>query len=253
MSVQTRGGLIAHNRDAPNNRLDPPLPRLRLLEGFELIADGEPLDVPTSAQRVVAFLALHDRSLLRTFVAGNLWPDASETRALACLRSALWRLHRLGIDLVDASVDRIWLVDRLDVDHRRAEAAARTILEGRCDLSPSELTLVKLGGMLLPDWYDEWVSTERERWLQLRLHALERLSDLLVSAGRFAEAVDVALAAVGVEPLRESAQRALIKVYLAEGNAVNAVRQYERYRRMLVRELHVSPSGLMNELMAGVG
>ena len=39
-------------------------------------------------------------------------------------------------------------------------------------------------GELLPDWYDDWVLLERERFRQLRLHALDALCDDLTRAGR---------------------------------------------------------------------
>ncbi|MDP9297211.1 MAG: SARP family transcriptional regulator [Actinomycetota bacterium] len=250
MSVEVRGRASIGGRAFPADPPDEPRIRLRLLQGFELSCDHDAVDVPTSAQRVVAFLALHDRSLLRTFVAGTLWPDVSERRSLASLRSALWRLHRLGLALLNATADHVELDQRVDVDHREATSVARAILGSSNDVEPGELELLRLDGTLLPDWYDDWVFIERERLLQLRLHALERLSGRLVSAGRFAEAVEAALAAVNAEPLRESAHRALISVYLAEGNAASAIRQYELYRRLLAHELQVAPSGLMEDLMA---
>lgn len=224
--------------------------RLCLLGGFELSVNAHAVEIPTSAQRVVAFLAVHDRSLSRCFVASSCWPDVSEKRALASLRSALWRLHRLGLTLVSASVDHAWLDPRVQVDHREATGVARTILGSSGAFESEELALLQLDGALLPDWYDEWALFERERLLQLRLHALERLSERLVAVGMYAEAVEAALAAVATEPLRESAHRALIGAYLAEGNTVSAFRQYERYRRLLADELQLGPSALMKELVA---
>ena len=47
------------------------------------------------------------------------------------------------------------------------------------------------------------------------------------------------MAAVAVEPLRESAHRAVMRVHLAEGNRNEALRQYELCRRAL------APVGLM--------
>jgi DNA-binding SARP family transcriptional activator len=104
-------------------------------------------------------------------------------------------------------------------------------------------------GEILPDWYDDWLVIERERFRQLRVHALERLCDRLTAAGRFAEAVDAGLAAVESEPLRESAHRALIRTHLAEGNACEALRQYRAFRELLRRELGLRPSELMEALV----
>ena len=74
------------------------------------------------------------------------------------------------------------------------------------------------------------------------LHALEALSRRLVELGRYADAVEAAIAAIAAEPLRESAQRALIEAHLSEGNWVEAHRGFVTYRDLLRRELGVSPS-----------
>lgn len=42
---------------------------------------------------------------------------------------------------------------------------------------------------MLPSWYDDWVLLERERLRQLRMHAWEALSEKLVRAGRYGEAL----------------------------------------------------------------
>ena len=57
------------------------------------------------------------------------------------------------------------------------------------------------------------------------------------------------LAAVAGEPLRESAHRALITAYLAEGNRSEALRQYRFFRHLLADELGLEPSPLMESLV----
>ena len=47
--------------------------------------------------------------------------------------------------------------------------------------------------------------------------------------------------AVSAEPLRDSAQRMLIRAHLAEGNWVEARRSFEANRALLDRELGVEP------------
>ena len=83
---------------------------------------------------------------------------------------------------------------------------------------------------------------ERERIRQRVLHALEALSERLAAAGRFADAIEAAMLATSAEPLRESAQRALIKAHIAEGNLTEARRSYRAYRDLMQRELGVVPS-----------
>ncbi|MGH8905017.1 MAG: AfsR/SARP family transcriptional regulator [Egibacteraceae bacterium] len=225
--------------------------QLGLLEGFELTCDGQRVSLPLSAQRVLAFLALHYRPLLRAFVAGSLWTDTTERRAGANLRSALWRLNLPGRRPVDATATHVRLCADVGVDLRETEALARGIVDQRVRCDHLEFAEVSLAGDLLPDWYDDWVLIERERFHQLRLHALEALCGQLTAAGRYSQAIDAGLAAIAGEPLRESAHRALIRAYLAEGNPSEALRQYHIYRRLLHDQLGVRPSQQMEALVQG--
>jgi DNA-binding SARP family transcriptional activator len=226
---------------------------LGLLHGFRVIHQGVPVGLPRGAQRVLAFLALRDRPVLRASVAGTLWQDTTERRAGASLRSALWRLNRPGLQLVDATVTSLRLPPHVRVDLRRIEELAHGLLDRRVRCEDIEHPVQSLSGDFLPDWPDDWVLIERERFRQLRLHALEALCELLTEAGRFGQAVDAGLAAVAGEPLRESAHRVLIQAYLAEGNRGEALRQYELYRKLAESELGAAPSPRLRALLAEDG
>ena len=220
--------------------------RLRLLNGFDLLSDAGRTELPLGAQRVVAFVALHDRPLLRGYVAGSLWLDSTEERAAANLRSALWRIHRIEPRLIDASGRSLRLCSDVSVDLRVMEATAHALLRGDSDVEPD---ILRLAADLLPDWYEDWVIFERERFRQLRIRALEMLCDRLTQAGRLAEALEVGLLAVAGEPLRDSAHRALMRVHLADGNPGEAIRQYRLCERLFDEQLGIRPSALMENLL----
>jgi DNA-binding SARP family transcriptional activator len=235
-----------------NGRRPTPGVRVALLGSFQLTCDGAPLPVPVTAQRVIAFLALHERPLRRSYVAGMLWLDSSEERALANLRSSLWRLHRLPCPVVETTSRELRLAEEVGVDVRDATDAAQHLLADGDDSESIDCGQLRLITNLLPDWYDDWVLIERERLRQLGLHALERLCERLIEEGRYARALDAALAAVAGEPLRESAHRTLMKLHLAEGNAVEAIRHYRLFRRLLHDQLGLAPSAQMEELVEGM-
>jgi DNA-binding SARP family transcriptional activator len=203
----------------------------------------------------LAFLALHERPVLRTHVSGSLWLDATEARASANLRSALWRIPDPGgVRMIVASSGHLSLAPRVEVDFRVAVRRAMSVLGGVEDVIAAadwERDITRLCGELLPDWYEDWVLVERERFRQLRLHALERLTEHLTALGRHAEAIQAGMAAIAAEPLRESAHRQLIKVHLLEGNVCEALRQYDEYVRLLHDELNLAPSPAINALIAG--
>jgi SARP family transcriptional regulator, regulator of embCAB operon len=106
-----------------------------------------------------------------------------------------------------------------------------------------------LSADLLPDWYEDWALIEAEDWRQLRLHALDALTERLIAQGRYADATSAALAAVKAEPLRETSHAALIRVHLAEGNRAEALAAFERYRALLQAELGVAPSTRLQALI----
>jgi hypothetical protein len=54
---------------------------------------------------------------------------------------------------------------------------------------------------------------------------------------------------VAADPLRESAQRLLVRVHLNEGNVAEAFRQYGAYADLLHRELGAAPSRVMTDLL----
>jgi DNA-binding SARP family transcriptional activator len=217
---------------------------LSLLQSFDLRIDDRPVHIPLSSQRVVAFLVLNRGRLARTFVAGNLWMDASEERAAAALRTALWRLGHLRTRLVCCHGPRLSIQPAVIVDIDVATRSARDALDDRTDVpvAPMVVTQLRDDGELLPDWYDDWVLIERERFRQLRLHALEALCHRLSREHCHSQATEIGLAAVASEPLRESAHRALISAHLREGNAVEALRQYRLFKWLLHRELGLDPS-----------
>jgi DNA-binding SARP family transcriptional activator len=220
---------------------------VHLLGGFRCLLAGEPFPLPLGSQRLLAFLALHDRPVQRSFVAANLWLEKDEARAAANLRSALWRLGQLDSSVVTAEGAALVLDAEVAVDVRDLQVEAYRLAGIASAGALPERVLFDHD--LLPDWYDEWLLLERERVHQLRLHALDLLSVALVADGRHALAIDAACASIAGEPLRESAHRALIGAHLAAGNRVEAVRQYERFRVSLRDAVGMEPTDAIRRLL----
>jgi DNA-binding SARP family transcriptional activator len=250
-SVQATAGA----RDTPEAASSPSGPepghiatvRLSLLDVFELSIDGVAAEMPLATQRLVAFLALHERPVPRGYVAECLWSGMSIEQADASLRAELGRLPRV---LLRANATHLRIAPDVSVDLRAAIDGARTLLDPHSHVVDGDFEEFLLSGEVLPGWSDDWVVIERERLRQLRLHALETLCARLTEAGRLAEAIDAGLAAVAADPLRESAHRVLIQAHLAEGNRAEAVRQCAAYREILWNGIGVSPSALLGALMA---
>lgn len=240
--------MVARSRTAARVRRQQTPTRLRLLDGFSLEIDDRAVDLPHGTQRLLAFLALRPHALGRTFMAGSLWLDATDDRAAANLRSALWRLGHRGGPIIIRAHGTLRLDPDVWVDVREATELARRWLGGHATAEDAAASAL-LGAELLPDWYDEWVADERERFRQLRLHALEAMAERLIETGHVGDALLAALAAATDDPLRESAHRALIKVHLAEGNIGEAMRQVRRCELLFERELGMRPSTRLTDLI----
>lgn len=210
---------------------------LRLLGGFELVGPDGTVDVPPGVQRLLAYIALQGRSVTRTRVADDLWPEADGTRAATSLRSALWRVGRLGALLV-AGPQSIRLSPEVGVDVADLGEMAARLRDDAVDDAPF---LASFNLELLPGWQDEWVTLERERLRQLELQVLDSLVAQRVERGRLGEAVDAAIRAIRLEPLRESSHRDLIRIYVAAGNRTAALTHYEGFAKLLHRELDIAP------------
>jgi DNA-binding SARP family transcriptional activator len=225
---------------------------LTLLGSWSLWSGGSEVAATASEQRLVALLALRGRQR-RSYLAGVLWADALDRLGLTRLRNTLSSLRRRCPQLLETSEDTVALRRSVIVDVEELEAGARELAEGRGQsvLVDRYLDLLIGSSELLLGWYEDWIVRERDRLNELRIRALERLVDELLRARRYAEASEAAIAAIQLDPLRESSHRALMRVYVAEGNPALASRQVERYRDILRSELGTSePTREMIEIVS---
>jgi DNA-binding SARP family transcriptional activator len=112
-------------------------------------------------------------------------------------------------------------------------------------------------GELLSGSTQEWVLLERE-WLADRyFQALGRMIAYLEEAGQLVQALEQARRGVRADPLREEAQRDLIRLLAASGRPGAAVRQYQKLEWLLKQELGEEPMAetcaLANRLGVGGG
>jgi len=226
---------------------------LALLGGFECLCAGTRVALPLGAQRLVALLALDKHGMRRATAGELLWPDSTRGRAAANLRSALWRGKRVGdMTVIDCAGPRLRLASAVSVDLHELSFRVRDIANPTYHvpaINGWRGLVDDLTRELLPDWSEDWLLYERERWDQLRIHALEGIGQQLKSEAYYLAALQTALATITIEPTRETAHRLLIEVYIAEGNFASALKHYQRYRRQLQRELGLAPSQQMDQLV----
>jgi DNA-binding SARP family transcriptional activator len=232
---------------------------IQLLGGFSVRSGGRSLQLPATASRLVALLAIRDRPLDRAFVASVLCPDVMEATAKARLRTTVWRLGQRAPGLITAAASEIGLTAAATADIRDVRALLIPLLYGEYAISNGlrptatgalELSR-KLALELLPDWDDPWVVTERLRQRQLGLHGLEHLAAVFLQAGAVEEALALARTATELDPLRESAQYMFIRALQASGDRLGAVVAYARFCDALAREWALDPSPGLSTLALG--
>jgi DNA-binding SARP family transcriptional activator len=219
---------------------DQAAPILHLFGGPYVTIAGARLEVPEGSKRLLVFVTLHRRPVERRLAAGVLWPSCDDIRAAGNLRSALWRLRVAGIRILSATKTSLSLRDGTIIDIDPVLEWAQRLVNGKA--RPTDLDLLPWGADafdILPGWYDDWALMERERVRQRTLRAVEALSRELARIGRIGAAIEAAIMAVGADPLRESAQRALIEAHIADGNLIEASRRLDAYQDLLQRELGV--------------
>jgi DNA-binding SARP family transcriptional activator len=87
-----------------------------------------------------------------------------------------------------------------------------------------------------------WATVKRSDLRDVLVRAHEWLSELSIWHTEPEYAVRHATQAVNLEPFRETSYQLLMRAYAAVGNRAEALRAYERFRKLLSEELGVSPS-----------
>ena len=225
-----RDGVVIDERRLPGRQGRLLFARLVVGEGTPIPKD-ELADLlwedspPASWEKALGVLASKLRSVL-----------ASERTDEACTLAAASGCYRL--DLPHGS----W------VDVAAAEEAAD---EAEAALTRDDLkgarraaTLVEslLRGPFLPGDDGTWVENKRGELAEVRARALSVLAEVSLRSGAAPESVRWAEQAVAAEPFRESGYRRLMEAHIGAGNRAEALRVYERCRRLLAEELGAFPS-----------
>src|SRR5579871_3937847 len=222
----------------------PPPLTIHLFGSMRVLVQGEPLPrVRTrSVEWLLALLVLrHGRAVERSWLAGTLWLDSEESQALRNLREDLVRLRKAlgGESARVQSPSRDLLTFDLtgaEVDLVAFDAAIRSGDEAALRRAVALYT-----GPLLEGCYEAWVSLERESREQACLTALETLAASAEQRGDLGEALPLLRRAEGMDGLRDSIQRSLMRVLAASGDTPAALLAYREHRLRLRREMNVEP------------
>lgn len=237
--------------------------RIYLTGRLEVALDGVPLDARRlpgrQGRRLLAYLVCErSRPVPHDELAEAVWlaepPPAAEGVALSALVSKLrgWLrdIRPAGAAGIVSAFGCYQL--RLPADTWvDVEAAGQAVDEAEGALragtpysawGPACVACAITQRPMLPGEEGFWVERERSRLRALRVRALDCLSELWLANGEGALAVQSVVEAVELDPFRETGYQHLMRAHATLGNRAEALRVYERLRRLLAEELGTDPS-----------
>ena len=221
--------------------------QVRMFGGLELSGpDGIALTPPRRILRaLIVLLALAPPAgWPRGELTNLLWGERDAEQARASLRQALAELRRIvggSCLLTDREMAVLEpLAVCIDVVEFTQLAKADE-LEKAAVLYRGEL----LEGVSLPGGaFADWLLVERTRYHDMAANVLSRL--LATQSGE--AAISTAQRLLQTDPFREDTHRALMRLYVEQGNRSIALHQYQICRDSLQRELGVKPEAETEQL-----
>jgi DNA-binding SARP family transcriptional activator/pimeloyl-ACP methyl ester carboxylesterase len=220
---------------------------IRLLGGFRAQhGRGRPLVIRRKkAQALLAYLAMHPgQTCSRDSLAGLLWPGTTDEHARHNLRQTLFALRqsvKANAFVVDGELVGLRQT-AVDVDTAAFERGV-----SQCTREALGKATALYQGDLLEDVrvdeapFDDWLAAERQRLRELALTALEKLLALELAGGALDQAAATGRRLLALDPLRESAHRTVMDLYVRQGRRSAALQQYRQCAEVLRRELGVEP------------
>ncbi|RMD93923.1 MAG: 6-hydroxy-D-nicotine oxidase, partial [Calditrichaeota bacterium] len=192
--------------------------RVTLLGHFDMIYETQSVSaIKTARMRsLLAYLLLNrGKCLSRQHLAFLFWPDSSERQARTNLRQLLHHVHRAFPEIerfLHADTKTLEWKNEIpfQLDVAEFEKALEQAGEAgrRNDPSAMLAALEQAASFyqadLLPECYEEWIESERERLRRKYIEALERLVQLLEKQRAYPKAIEYALRLLHADDLNES-------------------------------------------------
>ena len=240
--------------------------RMTIERGDDLLDER---DFPGRQGRLAfAYLAVRRGSAVpRDELAEALWPGTmprSWEGALAAIVSNLRALlARAGLSRTDAIAQlsgcyRLHLPPETWIDTEamisgidRAEGALRAGAPGAAyGWAGVAATIARRP--FLPGETGQWVEHERAAFHGILVRALDCFAQIYLRSGELTLAARASEEVLALEPFREVGYQQLMQAHLAMGNRAEALRTYERCRRLLAEELGVGPAPPIESLYLSI-
>jgi DNA-binding SARP family transcriptional activator len=226
---------------------------VQLCGRLAVVLDGRRVETELPGRQgrlLFAYLvANRNRAVERDEAVEAVWPGRADG-GLAPLLSKLRRVVPFeGLRPLLPAACKVDVEAAADALHRAESSVAQEDF-GRA-WGPAQVALFASGRPFLAgEEGTPWVEEERRRLSGLHARALEAYAASTLGLGgtELPAAVRSSRELVRLEPFRESGWRLLLRALAAEGNRAEALREYDRLRRLLRDELGTAPSPATQEL-----
>jgi DNA-binding SARP family transcriptional activator len=235
--------------------------RLTIL-GWVTLEEGEPpvrraVMRGTQARAVLSMLALRRGPVHKNELAELLWPTTLPDHWEGALRGLITKSRRFldagglsGRDLLvgEGGYYELRLPAGVALDRDVATALITAAQVTRADGQPGDAAALArraatiLERRLLAGPDHAWFDQVRAELVRDRLAALDLCARAGLADGAIEPAKRAAAEALEIDPYRESTYRLLMEAHAAAGSRGEALRAYERCRRMLADDLGVAPA-----------
>lgn len=247
----------AHTATARQERLSGCSLSIHLLGGFRVTLDGRPVEATAwrlqKASALVKLLALAPAFRLhRDQVMDLLWPDLEVEAAANNLYYALHVARRaLAVSeprgatasplRLQQQVLSLHSEGELFVDVAAFEAASAAARGTRDAAAHANAVRLYAGDLLPEDRYEDWTTGRREALRESYLALLLAMARLREEEGDYDGALEALERVTSAEPTHEDAHAGMMRMYAYTDRKRQALRQFERLREALRRELGAEP------------
>jgi DNA-binding SARP family transcriptional activator len=191
-----------------------------------------------------------------------LWPDASGEKAAKSLKSAIYRLKRVG--LVEDEIPLPWIKvreRRVSLDSSLCSIDSLLFSEALSSASRAKngaglirqaLDLYK-GDFLAQDVQEAWIIRHRESLQKLYVDGAAVLARRLLESGDSADSIPYLEKALELNPVHEPTYSILMEIHLEMGYPAQTLQVYEQARTRLKEELGIEPGPDLTSLAQKAG
>lgn len=207
---------------------------------------------------LLTFLAVNSPTpVTRDAIVDLLWERVEPSQGKGSLRQELRSFKRnLGDDLFDAMFE-------VSDNHIGLRAGVVSFDVAQLDRAansedPDEIAAIMslyrddflAGNTARAEPFQDWARERATYYRDLAIAAVVRLAFMDLEAGRYERCQQAADWVIGVDPLHEQAQEALVRCHLATGRRGQARSAYEIFRSRMIREIGAEPEATLAALVA---